>query len=105
MPVRARGYISPSNTVVTSVKRIEVFQTECTVISSSQMQCNKRHINGFNTDEGYNDAAQAVDQQVLAQQHSRRLWFVLDAFESQRNQRNDNHSVKDDGRQNGGLGR
>src|ERR1017187_9142386 len=70
-----------------------------------QMQGNQEHIDGLDANEGHDDAADAVDQQVVAQQNIGRLGHVLDALEGQRNQGHNDDRVEDDRREDGRLGR
>jgi hypothetical protein len=54
-------------------------------------------INGLDADEGDNHAAEAVDQQVALEHGERADRLVGHAFERQRNQRDDDERVEDDG--------
>src|SRR5208283_2173065 len=68
--------------------------------SLRQMQGYQKHVDGLDADEGNNNAAYAVDQQIVAQQDIGGLGLVLDALECQRNQRHDDDGVEDDRRKN-----
>ena len=55
--------------------------------------------------EGADDAAEAVDQEVAAEDGDGGGGAELDAFEGQRNQGDDDDGVEDDGAEDGAVGR
>ena len=69
------------------------------------MQRHQAQVDGLDADERDDDAAHAVDQQVVAQQHIGGLGLVLHALQRQRNQRDDDDGVEDDRGENGRLRR
>ncbi len=56
-------------------------------------------------DERHDDAAQAVDEKVVAQKARRADRAVLDAAQRERDERDDDERVEDDGAQDGALRR
>src|SRR5579859_161334 len=73
------------------------------LFSSNQMQCGQDHIDDLDADEWRDDAAQSVDEQVIAQQPSRAHRSVGHAAQRQRDERDDDQRVEDDRRQDGAL--
>src|SRR5262249_32109312 len=71
--------------------------------SSGKVQGRDREVDGLDADERNDDAAYAVDQQVTAQQRPGADRAVGDALQRQRDQRDDDQRVEDDGRQDGAL--
>ena len=67
------------------------------------MQGRDDEVDGLDADEGDDDAAEAVDQQVAAQQRPGADRAVGDALQCQRDQRDDDQRVEDDRRQDGAL--
>src|SRR5579875_2920936 len=67
-----------------------------------RLECQVQHlqhqIDQFDADEGGNDAANAVDQQVTPQQQTRSNRAILDAAQSERYQGDDDEGVEDHGR-------
>ena len=68
---------------------------------SGQMHGDQQQVNRLDADERNNQASQAVNQQIAAQQHSRAHGTVLDALERQRDQEHDDQRVENHRRQNG----
>ena len=63
-------------------------------------------VDGLDADERHDHAADAVDQQVAAQQRARRLTAGSDTpLQRQRDERDDDQRVEDDRRQDGALRR
>ena len=58
------------------------------------MQRDQDQIDNLDAHKRYQDAAKAIDEQVVAQQHVGGLGFVFDAFQSQRDQRDDDEALK-----------
>src|SRR5690242_18871499 len=70
---------------------------------SSKSDRRDDHVDDLDPDERHEDAAQAVDQQVTAQQVGGADRAVLDPLQGQRNQRYDDQGVEDDRGQDGAL--
>ena len=69
------------------------------LISSGEMQGGDDEVDDLDADERHDEAAEAVDQKVAAQQRGRADRPVGDALQRQRDQRDDDQRVEDDGRQ------
>lgn len=67
----------------------------------SEVEADQDQVDQLDADEGHDQSADAVDQQVAAQDGGRTERPVGYALQGQRNQRNDDESVKDDRRQDG----
>src|SRR5580704_8525895 len=83
--------------------------TACGLLRSSQMtvldqmQGGDDHIDRLDADERNDDAPDAVDHQVAAQQRAGADGAIGHALQSQRNQRDDDQRVEDDRRQDRAL--
>ena len=58
-------------------------------------------VDEFDADERNDNAAEAIDEQVALQDGERAHWLVCNATQGQRDQRDDDERVKNDGAQNG----
>src|SRR5678810_416970 len=70
-------------------------------ILSNQVKSHDNHINHFDAGERNNDAAHAIDQQVALKYRQRTNGLVGYAAQRERNQRDDDERVENDGAQNG----
>src|ERR1700755_1606598 len=66
-------------------------------LSSGEMQGGDHEVDRLNADERNDDAADAVDQQVAPQQRTGADRPVRDALQGERDQRDDDQRVEDDG--------
>src|ERR1700677_4847099 len=82
-----------------------VVNNEMYDVSGSQVGGDQDDINQFDKHERHQNAAQPVNEHVVAQDDFRAERPVLDAFEGQRDQRHDDEGVEDDGAEDGALGR
>src|SRR5262249_39760771 len=73
--------------------------------SSREVQGADHEIDRLDADERNDDAADAVKQQVAPQQRAGADRTITHAFERQRNQRDDDQRVEDDGGENRALRR
>ncbi|KAG1161242.1 hypothetical protein G6F35_019120 [Rhizopus arrhizus] len=64
---------------------------------SDPAQRGQHHVDQLDAHEGHQQAAQAIDQQVAAQQHGSAQGPVTHAFERQRDQHDDDQRVEDHG--------
>src|SRR6266851_2105651 len=62
-----------------------------------------QHVNKLDPDEWNNHSAYAIDPKIVAQQDCSTHWAVFDTAQCQRDQGDDNQSIEDHRRQNGGL--
>src|SRR3954467_6012012 len=69
----------------------------------SQVQGNDDEVDRLDADEGNDDTAEAVDQQVAPEQCAGPDRAIGDALQRQRDQCDDNKCVEDDRRQDGAL--
>src|SRR5437867_12826213 len=96
--VTANGYPTPRRTVVTTVISAAIVRFRPTFISSSrQLQRCHDDVDRLDADEGDDDAADAVDEEVAPEQRVRAQRPTCDAAERQRDQRDDDHGVEDHG--------
>src|SRR5581483_2640565 len=98
----ASGYTTPRRTV-----RATVTATAVTIWRRSMSvhpQGDEDDVDELDADERGDDAAQAVDQQVAAQDGGRPHGPELDALQSQGDERHDDQGVEDDRREDGGVG-
>src|SRR6478752_7956024 len=65
--------------------------------ASGQVQGSDNEVDRLDADERNDDAADAVDQQVASQQRTRADRPITDALERQRDERDDDQRVEDDG--------
>ena len=63
------------------------------------MECGDDEIDEFDPDEWNDDAAETVDEQIALEDGERAHRFVSDAAQRQRNQRDDDKRVENDGAQ------
>src|SRR5579863_4726814 len=99
----------PSSTVVTMVIKIAV--TKCFFIaissarSSGPANAGNDHIDDLDSDKRRDDAAHTIHQQVPAQERGSPDGAILHAAQGQWNKGNDNESVENYCRKDGGLRR
>ena len=74
-------------------------------ISSSEVKRGDDNVDRFDADEGQNEAADAIDKQISSEKRCRPHRPVGDSFQGERDQRNDDQRIEDDGRQNRRLRR
>src|SRR6185312_12763940 len=75
------------------------------VSSLSEMQRGDGEINRLDADEGQDDAAGAVDEQIAPQERGGADRPVLHTLQGERNQRDDDQRIEHDGRQDRALRR
>ena len=75
------------------------------VCSLGQVEGGDDDVDELDADEGGDDAADAVDEQVAAQQRGGGHGPVADAAQGERDERDDDERVEDDGREDGRLRR
>ena len=90
MPVTASGYRTPQASVSapnrTSAGRRDGFHGNSVNVDQARLSSDKHHVDQLDADERQQDAADAIDQQVAAQQRGGADGAVLHALERQRNQ-------------------
>src|SRR5690349_12249833 len=107
MPVIASGYARPVMMVsATTITRAGRSSFNIVSFPLCEAGSTDDEVDRLDPDERDDDAAEAVDQQVAAQQvrgpgGGADRAAVLDTFERQRDQRDDDQRVEDDRRQNG----
>ena len=74
-------------------------------LSSGETQGHDDEVDGLDADKRKHDAAQAVDQQIAAQERGRADRTIVDTLQRQRNERDDDQRIEDDRRQDGALRR
>src|ERR1700738_2179196 len=89
------------NTIAGRISRNMMFLLR--PIFSSQVQGVDHEVDRLDADEWNNDAANAVNQQIAAQQRARADRTERDALQCQRNEGDDDQRIEDDGRQNRAL--
>src|ERR1700694_1684682 len=75
------------------------------LISSRKTNGGYEHIDELDAGEGHGDPAQAIDQEIAAQDGGRSHRAIGNATQSKRDERDDDQRVEDDRRQDGALGR
>src|ERR1700736_6770176 len=105
MPNTISGY-RPQQTIA----RINVAKTapriseKSAFIKLNEVESGNDEIDELDSDERHDDPAKAVDEQVALENRERAHRFVGHAAQGQRNQRDDDERVKDDGAKNGASG-
>src|ERR1700722_19481684 len=94
----------PVSMVMTSVIFMAI-QRFIVITPLSEVQHADDDVDGLDTDEGHDDAAESVDEEVAAENRGSTERAILDAAQGERNQRHDNQGVEDDRRKNRALGR
>ena len=75
------------------------------VLLLGKVQGGDQKVDGLDADKGNDDAAKPVDQQIAPEQRTRADRTVGDALQRQRDERDDDQRIEDDGRQDGALRR
>src|SRR5262249_49179426 len=95
------GYSPQQTTANTSVDTTAPRMWEKnSFISLGQMKRSDDQIDQFDADKGHDEATKAVDEQVALQNGKRTHRFVSHAAQRQRDERDNDEGVKDDGAQN-----
>jgi hypothetical protein len=76
--------------------RREVDRAWADLFRLGEMEDDEEHVDDLDADEGRDDAAEAVDDEVVAEQARGADRPVLDAAEGERNQGDDDERVEDD---------
>ena len=71
---------------------MDCFASLAMTVGLGQMQGRDHEVDGLDADKGNDDAAEAVDQQVAAQQRAGADGAIGDAFQRQRDQRDDDQA-------------
>src|SRR5580692_4355368 len=101
--VTASGYTTPVSTVSTQKITNKGRNVRFMVYSLHPSQGRKRQIDELDADKRHGDAAQAIDEQIPAQQRCGSERAILDAFQRQRNQQHNDERVENDGGQDGRI--
>src|ERR1700746_863252 len=93
----------PVMTVMTTIITIAGRMCFMVAASSGQTDGCDEQVDQLDADEGHDDAADAVEQQVAPKDRRRADWAIRDAAQRQRYQRDDDQRIEDDCRQDGTL--
>src|ERR1700677_1842574 len=85
----------PVRTVRTSVILMAI-QRFIVITPLGEVQHADDDVDGLDTDEGHDDTAETVDQEVAAENRGSTEGAILNAAQGERNQRHDDQGVEDD---------
>src|SRR5271154_1997954 len=94
----------PVSTVRTAVATNAVMNVRME-LTSGEMQRGDHDVDGLDADERNNHAAETVDEKIAGQNRGRADRTILHTAQRERNQRDDDQRIEEDGRQNRALRR